>query len=348
MFRRTKIPVHGIACLRMECETDGQNIRGFAQRILSLSASATEPYHAGEQSKLNLPSEEKTEGAILLAEFYVNNSWRILLMRKFLLRLIFIFALQIPVALADASATVFLEDLTWMELRDQIKSGKTTIIIPIGGVEQNGPYMTLGKHNRRVKLLSEKIALALGNALIAPVISYVPEGNIDPPTGHMRFPGTITIPNKTFDQLLESAALSFKLHGFRDIVFLGDHGGYQADEKLVADMLNQKWATTDARAHALPEYYQITQNQYVQALKKQGYIEAEIGAHAGLADTSLMLALDPSLVRVNLLHTASQKPTVAEGVYGDPTRASENLGEAGVDLIVNGTVAAIQKATQRH
>src|SRR5712671_7931420 len=91
---------------------------------------------------------------------------------------------------AHASGTVFLEELTWTELRDLIQAGKTTIIVPIGGTEQNGPHMALGKHNARVKALAERIAHALGNALVAPVIAYVPEGAVEPPTGHMRFPGT--------------------------------------------------------------------------------------------------------------------------------------------------------------
>src|SRR5436309_13745328 len=95
----------------------------------------------------------------------------------------------------QAPDTIFLEEVTWTELRDLIRSGKTTIIVPIGGTEQNGPDMALGKHNVRVKLLSEKIALGLGNALVAPVIAYVPEGSVSPPTAHMRFPGTITVPD---------------------------------------------------------------------------------------------------------------------------------------------------------
>src|SRR3989449_4530444 len=93
---------------------------------------------------------------------------------------------------AQAPDTVFLEELTWTELRTLVESGKTTIILPIGGTEQNGPHMALGKHNVRVKALSERIARTLGNALVAPVIAYVPEGTLSPPTGHMRFPGTIT------------------------------------------------------------------------------------------------------------------------------------------------------------
>ena len=129
----------------------------------------------------------------------------------FLPLLIFSFA---PLAYSEERPSIVLEDLTWTELRDAIGAGKTTIIIPIGGTEQSGPAMALGKHNRRVKLLSERIAVALGNALVAPVIAYVPEGSISPPSGHMRFPGTISVPVGAFETILEYAARSFKLHGY--------------------------------------------------------------------------------------------------------------------------------------
>lgn len=256
------------------------------------------------------------------------------------------FLLVVPSAFAQTPDTVFLEDLTWTELQDQIRAGKTTVIVPIGGTEQNGPYMALGKHNVRVRALSEKIARALGNALVAPVLAYVPEGGLNPPTAHMRFPGTITVPDATFKQVLEYAARSFKHHGFRDVVFLGDHGGYQADEKAVADRLNREWAATPVRAHALAEYYRAGQTEYDQALKSRGYRNEEIGTHAGLADTSLMLAIDPRLVRADRLRAAG-KPESAAGVYGDPRRASAELGQAGVDIIVTRAVDAIRKAVAR-
>jgi len=248
----------------------------------------------------------------------------------------------LPSAQAQQPSTVFLEELTWTELRDLIAAGKTTIIVPIGGTEQNGPNMALGKHNLRVKALSEKIARALGNALVAPVIAYVPEGSVTPPTEHMRFPGTITVPDETFEKVLEYAARSFKLHGFRDIVFLGDHGGYQKDDKLVADRLNKEWAATPVRVHAVAEYYRVTQTEYVQALKSRGYSQEEIGTHAGVADTSLMLAVDPRMVRADRLASAP-KPETADGLYGDPRRSSAELGQLGVDVIVTQTVAAIRK-----
>ncbi len=258
-----------------------------------------------------------------------------------------LFVLLAKAHAAQEHGTVFLQDLTWTELRQEIRAGKTTIIIPIGGTEQNGPYMALGKHNVRARLLSEKIALRLGNALVAPVLAYVPEGHIHPPTGHMGFPGTITIPVGTFEQILEYAARSFKHAGFRDVVFLGDHGGYQRYDVTAAERLNRRWARTPVRAHAMETYYRVTQTEYVQALRRLGYSKEQIGTHAGLADTSLMLALDPNLVRLDRLRSGP-KAGPAQGVYGDPRRSSAALGQLGVDAIISRTVVAIRRDTARR
>jgi len=258
----------------------------------------------------------------------------------------FLLCTGIPAAFAQAPDTVFLEDLTSTELKDQVQSGKTVIIVPIGGTEQNGPAIALGKHNVRTKLLSERIAKTLGNALVAPVIAYVPEGNLDPPTAHMRLPGTITIPDDAFDKTLEYAARSFKLHGFRDIVYLGDHGGYQKNLKAVAQRLTREWTGAAVRVHAIEEYYRAGETRYPQTLKNRGYRDDEIGTHAGLADTSLMLAVDPRLVRTERL--ASAELDRNHGVSGDPRRATADLGRPGVDAIVGETVAAIKKALARR
>ena len=196
-------------------------------------------------------------------------------------------------------------------------------------------------------MLSERIAVALGDALVAPVIAYVPEGSISPPSGHMRFPGTISVPEAAFEGILEGSARSFKLHGFKDIVFLGDHGGYQADETTVANKLNREWASSNVRAHAVTQYYEAAQVDFGRILKGQGFTPSEIGTHAGLNDTSLMLALDPSLVREDrLVH--GPKFGAADGVYGDPSRASAKLGQLGVDAIISETVAAIKSAVSRR
>ena len=249
-------------------------------------------------------------------------------------------------ATAQPSKSVFLEDLTWTEVREATKAGRTTIIVPIGGTEQSGPHIALGKHNVRARLLAGRIAEALGNALVAPVIAYVPEGPASPPTGHMRFPGTITIPEGVFEQTLESAGRGFRIHGFKDVVFIGDHGGYQKSMKKAADTLNREWASTSIRAHALDAYYKAASVEFDETLKAKGYTQAEIGNHAGAADTSLALATDPALVRADRMKAPNMGK--ADGVEGDPRRASAELGRAGLDLIVARSVEAIRKATARR
>ena len=241
-------------------------------------------------------------------------------------------------------STVYLEELTWTEVRDAVAAGRTTAIVPVGGTEQSGPHMALGKHNVRVHVLAGRIAGRLGNALVAPVVAYVPEGDVAGSSGHIRFAGTITVPPAVFRGVLEGAARSLGRAGFRDIVLIGDHGGYQSDLAAVAAKLNREWAATAVRVHFIPQYYEAATAPFAAALRQRGLSEAQIGSHAGSADTSLMLAIDPRLVRADKLARA---PAAAEGTYGDPRPSTAALGNEGVELIVAASVNAIRKAAVR-
>ena len=234
--------------------------------------------------------------------------------------------------------------MTWLELRDAIAAGRTTVIIPVGGTEQNGPHMVFGKHNVRVRVLAGRIAAELGNALVAPVISYVPEGRIDPPAGHMRFPGTISISDDAFKAVVEGAARSLRHAGFRDVVLIGDHGGYQSDLAAVAETLNRDGPGGAAHVHFIAEYYRASTDPYAALLRQHGITAAQIGSHAGTADTSLALAVDPALVRADRLGTA---PSPGDGSAGDARPSTAALGLLGVDLIVARSVAAIRQAVAR-
>jgi creatinine amidohydrolase/Fe(II)-dependent formamide hydrolase-like protein len=239
-------------------------------------------------------------------------------------------------------AGLYIEDLTSPELRERIAAGATTVLVPIGGLEQSGPHIVLGKHNVRARVLAGRIAAGLGNTLVAPTIAYVPEGAITPPAGHMRFAGTISIPEAAFESVLEATARSLCQHGVRDVFFLGDHGGYQKNEERAAARVNR---APSCRVHALLDYYRATQTSYVAELKRRGHGDAEIGMHAGLADTALSLAVDPALVRRDLLAAGAQAGK-AGGVDGDPRRATAELGRLGVDRIVAASVAAIRTRLQ--
>ena len=158
-------------------------------------------------------------------------------------------------AFSQETDTIFLEELTWIEVRDAIQSGTTTIIIPTAGTEQNGPHSVLGKHKYVMNHAADLIARRLGNTLVAPVMTYVPEGDVEPPSGHMRYAGTITLPNEYFMKVLEYAARSLRVHGFTDIVFIGDSGGNQEGMLEVSRMLNEEWEGGETRVHFVDDYY---------------------------------------------------------------------------------------------
>ncbi len=157
----------------------------------------------------------------------------------------------------------------------------------------------------------------------------------------MRFPGTISIPDQAFKGVLEGAARSLRQAGFTSIVLIGDHGGYQHLLKDVAAQLNREWTGGPARAYFIADYYRATETAYVQALRAKGLTDAQIGSHAGTADTSLQMAVDPAMVRTDRLEGAQGS---GSGTAGDPRPSSAALGQLGVDLIVAQTVAAIRKA----
>jgi creatinine amidohydrolase len=235
-------------------------------------------------------------------------------------------------AAGAASTSLQLEELTWTELRDRVAAGTTVVLVPIGGTEQNGVHMALGKHNTRVRLLAERIAQKLGNAVVAPVVAYVPEGSITPPSAHMRWPGTVSVPEVAFEATLESAARSLQRAGLTYVVLLGDHGGYLKSLERVAARVPGVFSP--------PEYYRASSADHAAALRARGFSDAQIGRHAGLADTSLMLALDPSLVRADRLARSQ-----GEGADGDASRADAALGKEAVERIVGLTVEAIRART---
>ena len=241
-----------------------------------------------------------------------------------------------------ASNSVYLDDLTWTEVRDSLNKGTTTVIIPVGGTEQSGQHMALGKHNVRVHALAGRIAETLGNTLVAPVVSYVPEGRISPPEGHMKFAGTISIPEDAFLAVLAGTARSFKQHGFLNVVFIGDHGGYQDLLKGEAQRLNREWVNSKTRAHFISAYYRAATDDFARTLESAGFHKEQIGVHAGLADTSLMMAVDPSLVRTEKLGSASAGPTTSTGVAGNPAESTAVLGRMGLDKIVEKSVQSIR------
>ena len=235
-------------------------------------------------------------------------------------------ASKTPTAAPD---TVFIDELTWEETRDALKAGMTTVIVPTGGTEKNGYHMVTGKHNFVVTYAANQMARRLKNTLVAPTIQYVPEG--DPDTS---VPGEISLPSPAYDQLLDAAARSLKVHGFTEILFIGDSGGNQAGIKNVAEKLNEEWKGAGAKVFALTDYYEASRLHYRAWLQAAfGYDDQTSGSHAGITDTSQMLFVRPSGIRKDQI-----KPwggPADSGVSGDPAKATAEIGKMGIEFKVN-------------
>jgi len=247
-------------------------------------------------------------------------------------------------ALAQAPGGVYLEDMTWQEVRAALQAGSTTAIVPTGGTEQNGPHAILGKHNYIVKYSAGKIAEKLGHALVAPVVTYVPEGAISPPDGHMKFAGTLSIAEATFEAVLEATAESLKQHGFKVIALVGDSGGNQASQQRVAERLTHLWRDAGVRVLQVNDYYQ--HNGQLAYLAEQGFSAAQIGGHAGIRDTSELMFVQPAGVRGRFKEDHSGADFASVGADGDAGKASPILGQILLDLKIDAAVKQIQSALQ--
>lgn len=245
-----------------------------------------------------------------------------------------------PIAARDS---VFLEELTWLEVRDAIRAGKNTVLIATGGVEQNGPYLASGKHNVVLRATTEAIARKLGNTLVAPIVAFVPEGDINPPTGHMKYHATISLRAATFKALLTDIAESLQQHGFQHVVLIGDSGGNQAGMKEVAAELGRKWAATKTTIHFIPVYYDFYNDGSMSRwLESQGIHEKDEGHHDNVAITAMMMAVDPTSVRMAERRAAGKFSI--NGVALDPAEKTIALGKKAVAYRADVTVAAIRKA----
>ena len=240
---------------------------------------------------------------------------------------------------------VAIEDMTWVDVRNAISAGYRTVIIPTGGLEQNGPHMIIGKHDYIVREAANRIAKTVGHILVAPVVPFVPEGNYDPPTGHMQYPGTIGLPEPVFANVLEGIARSLKVAGFTTICFIGDHGQSQPAQAAIAKKLSEEWSKDGVRVAQIDAYYD--DRAQVAKLLKQGLTLEQIGQHASIIDTSEMMSVARDGVDLSRYRsmTFGMAPN---GATADPRSANAKLGAELLDIRVAAAAAQIKalQATQ--
>jgi creatinine amidohydrolase/Fe(II)-dependent formamide hydrolase-like protein len=237
----------------------------------------------------------------------------------------------------DMHDSVWIENLTMLEVRDLIRGGKTTAIVLTGGIEENGPYLTTGKHNNVLKAMGESIGRALGNALVAPIVTLEP-GN---PARPGLSPGTIVLSQSTYKAMLTDIATSLRSQGFTDIVFMGDSGGNMKPMQEVTDALNADWKKQGAIAYFIPEFYNYGEVELFEQ-ETLGIHEKLEGYHDNYYISSLIATVDTNGIRMPERVKAGR--FVINGVSLAPIEKTIENGRKIMTFRTDAAVAAIKKA----
>ena len=261
-----------------------------------------------------------------------------------MLRLVLVLGFAITASAASAQTrSVYIEDLTWPELRDAIGAGSTSAIIVAGGIEQNGPHMALIKHNLISRYLAAQIAQRLGNALVYPIVPVSIAGDPITKTGHMRLPGTISLSSEVYVGMMRQIGLSAVSAGFKNVFIMGEHGQGQNELKLAAESLDADWRSKGTRVFFVSDFNGKA-NQLIDAyLKEQKF---RPGGHAAVGETSQVMFLDEGrkYIREDKLAVSKAGPTAETGV-NDPTGATPELGKILLDVKINSAVEQIRQLT---
>jgi creatinine amidohydrolase/Fe(II)-dependent formamide hydrolase-like protein len=236
---------------------------------------------------------------------------------------------------------VLIEDMTWTEVRDAIAGGRTTAIIYVGSTEQNGPHMALGKHNFIAHYVAQRIAEELGDALVYPTLPFAPAGDPVAKTGHMRFPGTVSLTPAVFESVVRAIGLSAITAGFRQVYIMGDHGGGQEQLRAAAESLDAAWRPRGVRVRYVADLY-YKEKEQTRAYLAERHIAPDL--HAGTDDTSELMYIDSlgHWIRTDKLARSDSTQQAITGVDGDPTKATREMGRVLIGYKVADAVAQIR------
>jgi creatinine amidohydrolase/Fe(II)-dependent formamide hydrolase-like protein len=250
-------------------------------------------------------------------------------------------ALLWAVSASAQTRSVYIEDLTWFEIRDAMAAGKTGAIIYAGGTEQNGPHMSLIKHNLIAHHVAGQIAEKLGTALVYPVMPFSPAGDVLEKTGHMRFPGTVSLTSEVYLGVMRQVAQSAVAAGFKQVYLMGDHGQGQAELRLAAEGLDADTRRKGARVYYVD--FATQSGQQMNAYLKEHSVAP--GGHAGVAETAQVEALDKDgrHIRRDRFAASAAGPEPAAGMMADVSPATAEMGRIFLDYKVASAVEQIRK-----
>lgn len=243
--------------------------------------------------------------------------------------------------------TVWLERMAWPEVEEALAAGKRTAIVTAGSIEQHGPHLALATDALLSEVLAERLALAIGDALVAPVIR---PGCSD---HHMAFPGTISFPATLLQDIVLTYCRCLAQHGFQRIIAMATHGGNFRAVHAAARLASAELAGRGVQVISLAGDLEGFAEALMAPLREFG-IEPQVKVnHADVTETSAVLAVKPEYVRpekavagfTGELDVAAMLDAGAEGgglrritpsgVLGDARGASAAIGRRVIDSVVD-------------
>ncbi len=234
-----------------------------------------------------------------------------------------------------ARDSVWIEELTWMEVRDAMAAGKTTAIIAAGSTEQNGPYVPTGKHIYVLRATAEAIARGLGTALVAPMIPFEPGAA-------SATPGTLQLRPETYEALIEDEAEGLKANGFAHVVLIGDSGGNQRGLANVAKKLTTAWAGGPTSIHFVPEYYDSWEAADAAWASLGVPKTVDEGIHDDYSVNAIIATVDPGKIRFEERRGAGKASINGQSLV--PLETTVANGRKLVEIRARLAVDAIRKA----
>lgn len=242
-----------------------------------------------------------------------------------------------------------LERLTWAEIREDIDAGADTVIVVVGSIEQHGPHLPCETDCYYGLEMALRAARRVGQTLVAPVIRPGCSQH------HLGFPGTISVPPQVLEGIVREQLRCLIESGFRRIVLTSSHGGNFVPLRESLPVFEQLCGE-----HGVAVTPVLSLFAWIDALKRapnaHGLRQEDMPAvQADLIETSIMLALHPEMVRreriergfvgaFDLAGSFAERGVIAlseNGILGDPTQATAELGHEILDSIEQYLVDAI-------
>ncbi len=247
--------------------------------------------------------------------------------------------------------TLLMEQMTSKEIRDRVAEGFRTAIIPMGSIEAHGEHLPINTDSVVSRYLAEMVATRLGRTLVAHTF----------PLGHAprtQFAGTVSIPVEVVLEVLRAYFTALVRDGFQNVVLIPMHAENFQTLALFSPML----------AMEFPGLKMIPSIDVASMIESRNAISArhsisgeEAGWHAGAAETSEMLAIDPGLVRMKDAHRGYLGPSGfgrslpetlrdgwvaldSHGVMGDPTRSNAEFGREVLEALADGLADLVRAA----